>query len=103
VHGWELNKLPLVRTRRISFILWALRKSSAPGCVASACVALRCARSWPKYRPGYDMPFVGSSEWNAHRYKNPSDEAYFARTDYPAMDNEIRVGLNAFIDKLGGR
>jgi phytanoyl-CoA hydroxylase len=60
-------------------------------------------RSWPKYRPGYDMPFRGAEGWNARRHVNPSDEAYFARTDYPAMEKEIKDGLWAFIDKLGGR
>lgn len=60
-------------------------------------------RSWPKYRPGYDMPFAGAEEWNATRYVNPADEAYFARTDYTAMDAEIEGGLYAFIDQLGGR
>lgn len=85
-------------------------------------------RSWPKYRADYDMPFAGcevrdhrgivsrgecsqrpairtrgSQTWNGRRYVNPSDEAYFARTDYAAMDSEIRAALDAFIDKLGGR
>ena len=29
-------------------------------------------RSWPKYRPGYDMPFRGCDAWNAARYKDHS-------------------------------
>ena len=49
------------------------------------------------------MPFRGCETWNARRRVNPDDEAYFARTDFAAMDAEIRAGLNAFIDKLGGR
>ena len=60
-------------------------------------------RSWPRYRPGYDMPFTGSNEWNEKRYKNPADEPYFQRTDFAEMDREITAGLWAFIDKLGGR
>jgi phytanoyl-CoA hydroxylase len=60
-------------------------------------------RSWPPYRPGYDMPFKGADTWNARRYANPGDEAYFARTDYAAMEQEIKDGLWAFIDQLGGR
>lgn len=60
-------------------------------------------RSWPKYRPGYDMPFRGADQWNAIRYVNPQDEAFFQRTDYDAIEKEITDGLNTFIDKLGGR
>lgn len=62
-------------------------------------------RSFPAYRPGYDMPFEGCDTWNARRYKssNPAEEAYFARTDYGNMEQEIRAGLLAFVDKLGGR
>lgn len=60
-------------------------------------------RSWPKYRPGFDMPFAGCDTWNDRRDIRPDDEAYFERTDYDAMNKEIEDGLNAFIDQLGGR
>jgi len=58
-------------------------------------------RSWPKYRPGYDMPFRGCESWNADRYKDPQDEAeYFSRTDYPQMEAEIRAELDGFVLEL---
>ena len=60
-------------------------------------------RSWAAYRDGYDMPFAGCHSWNARRIINTEDEAYFKRTDYAQMDADIRSGLLAFIDKLGGR
>ena len=59
--------------------------------------------SWPKYRPGYDMPFKGCNEWNAKRYINPRDEPYYNRTDYNAIEKDIKDGLWKFIDQLGGR
>lgn len=54
-------------------------------------------RSWPKYRPGYDMAFEGSGQWNAERYKDPEDEGYFARTDLEQMEVEIRAELDALM------
>jgi hypothetical protein len=75
--------------------LFLVRGAPVPG--------VNAYRSWPPYRPGVDMQFAGSAGWNARRVVVPGDEAYFARTDYAAMDAEIRVGLDAFIDQLGGR
>ena len=49
------------------------------------------------------MPFRGSETWNARRRIVAADEPYFARTDFDAMDAEVRAGLDAFIAKLGGR
>lgn len=60
-------------------------------------------RSWPKYRPGYDLPFKGAEEYNRRRRIVAGDEPYFARTDYDNMEREIRKGLEEFIDVLGGR
>jgi hypothetical protein len=60
-------------------------------------------RSWPKYRPGYDMPFTGSDTWNGKRYINKQDEAFFERTDYDVIEREIKDGLEDFIGQLGGR
>jgi hypothetical protein len=60
-------------------------------------------RSWPKYRPDRDLPFKGAEGWNERRRAVAADEAYFARTDYDAMDREIAVGLEVLISKLGGR
>jgi len=60
-------------------------------------------RSWPKYRKGFDFPFRGCEQWNAKRYVNPEDEAYFQRTDYDQMNAEIRKQLNEFVEVLGGR
>lgn len=58
-------------------------------------------RSWPKYRPGYDMPFVGSETWNARRYKDATDEAtYFSRTDFDQMEADIRTELDGFVSEL---
>lgn len=58
-------------------------------------------RSWPMYRPGYDMPFRGCDAWNAARYKDPQDEAeYFSRTDYARMEDEIRSELDLFVREL---
>lgn len=60
-------------------------------------------RSWPKYRPGYDMPFAGCDSWNERRYKDDKDEKeYFGRSDYATMESEIREELNGFITQLGG-
>lgn len=72
-----------------------MRGSAVPG--------INNYRSWPKFRPGYDLPFAGADSWNTRRHVNPADEAYFARTDYAAMEDDIRKGLFAFIDQLGGR
>eukprot|EP00930_Biecheleria_cincta_P080679 TRINITY_DN6907_c0_g2_i1.p1 TRINITY_DN6907_c0_g2~~TRINITY_DN6907_c0_g2_i1.p1 ORF type:complete len:319 (-),score=50.70 TRINITY_DN6907_c0_g2_i1:577-1533(-) len=59
-------------------------------------------RSWPKYRPGYDMAFQGSEEWNAKRYKDSKDEAeYFSRTDFDQMELDIREELDGFMHELG--
>jgi len=60
-------------------------------------------RSWPKFRPGYDMPFRRCVLWNKSRFINPSDEPYFERTDYPKMEKEIRTSLHTFIEQLGGK
>jgi len=60
-------------------------------------------RSWPKYRPGYDLSFRGCDVWNEGRYKDPDDEAqYFSRQDYGQMEKEIRAELDSFISQLGG-
>mmetsp|Transcript_30972 Transcript_30972/g.81409 ORF Transcript_30972/g.81409 Transcript_30972/m.81409 type:complete len:327 (-) Transcript_30972:159-1139(-) len=58
-------------------------------------------RSWPKYRPGYDMPFRGCDSWNDRRYKDAQDEQlYFSRTDFSVMEDEIREELNGFVGEL---
>ncbi len=41
--------------------------------------------------------------WNERRRVEPADEPFFAREDYAAIEAEIRAGLNAFINQLGGR
>lgn len=70
-----------------------LRGNSAPG--------VNHYRSWPKYRPGYDMPFQNCEQWNSTRYKDPADEAaYFSRTDYGEMEREIRADLGGFVDEI---
>lgn len=60
-------------------------------------------RSWARYRPGHDMPFSGAAAWNDKRRTVPEDESFFSRTDYAAQIAEVRAGLEAFVDKLGGR
>eukprot|EP00746_Dinoflagellata_sp_MGD_P135542 gnl/MRDRNA2_/MRDRNA2_69587_c0_seq1.p1 gnl/MRDRNA2_/MRDRNA2_69587_c0~~gnl/MRDRNA2_/MRDRNA2_69587_c0_seq1.p1 ORF type:complete len:157 (-),score=28.61 gnl/MRDRNA2_/MRDRNA2_69587_c0_seq1:62-532(-) len=58
-------------------------------------------RSWPKYRPSYDMPFQGCESWNDRRYKDPKDEAeYFSRSDYHQMELEIRADLDSFVSEI---
>ena len=60
-------------------------------------------RSWAPYRPGFDMPFAGAAAWGDRRRVVAEDEGFFARTDYDAQVAEVRAGLEAFVDKLGGR
>lgn len=60
-------------------------------------------RSWPRYRPGYDMPFRDCEEWNDRRDVRVHDEAYFDRTDFESMEREIEDGVMDFVDALGGR
>ena len=60
-------------------------------------------RSWPKYRPGYDFPFVGCDQWNDRRRVEPEDESYFERNDYEQMEHEIEDEVLGFIAQLGGK
>lgn len=57
-------------------------------------------RSWPKYRPGYDMPFEGCEQWNERRRIVPEDEPFFDRTDYDQIDKEITDKIQGFVDTL---
>lgn len=60
-------------------------------------------RAWPPYRPGNDMPFDGAEAWNAIRRRGtPACDAYFARTDFDAMDAELVAEVEKFIAALGG-
>lgn len=58
-------------------------------------------RSWPKYRPGHDMPFAGCGTWNTRRFKDLKDEAgHLSRTDYRQMEKEVRASLDGFVREL---
>ena len=61
-------------------------------------------RSWPAYRPGYDMGFEGAAAWNAsRRIGTPECEAFFARTDFEVIDQELVAEVEEFVAALGGR
>ena len=73
-----------------------LRGEPAPG--------VNTYRSWPAYREGYDMSFEGAAAWNASRRIGTAEcEAFFARTDFAAIDRELVAEVEEFVAALGGR
>jgi len=59
-------------------------------------------RSWPPYRSGSDFSWGDAAAWNADRFVNDDDEAFFRR-DPEEIRQEIVDETLGFVDMLGGR